>query len=143
LTIDKPDPLLPAKLSQEGSGILNRMLDGLRDYLENGLIIPDEVSEATANYRDDSDPLGRFLNHCVERKPGQRVQSSAMHRLYCAWARGAGEREWTAKGLTMALKERGFIAKQSNVMWWLDCQLLVSEIDFADAPAPPHAGADE
>jgi len=34
VTVERPDPELLAKLKLEASGILNRLLDGLRDYLE-------------------------------------------------------------------------------------------------------------
>jgi putative DNA primase/helicase len=142
VTVAAPDPLLPTKLLAETSGILNRLLDGLRDYLENGLILPGEVADATADYRDDSDPLGRFLAECVEAASGERVSSQAMHRLFVAWARADGEREWSQKGLAMALKERRFRSKHSNGMSWLDCRLVKTEAHFAD-PAPPSKEAAE
>lgn len=142
ITVQKPDATLPSKLEAEASGILNRLLDGLRDYLDGGLAVPDVVSTATADYRDDSDPLGRFLATCVVAEIGSRVQSSVMHRVFSAWARGSGASEWSPKGLAMALKERGFRSKQSNVMFWLDIRLTRSEIDFAD-PAPRSQGGAE
>jgi putative DNA primase/helicase len=55
-----------------------------------------------------------------------------MHRLFCAWAKAAGEKEWTPKGLSSALVERGFVKKQSDVMWWLDIELVKSVNDFVD-----------
>lgn len=137
VTVQQPDTMLLSKLAAETSGILNRLLDGLRDYLDVGLNLPDAVADATADYRADSDPLGKFLDLCVSAEPGGRVQASVMHRLFLAWAKASGEREWSAKGLAGAMKERGFRSKQSNFMFWLDCRLMRSEIDFAD-PAPPH-----
>lgn len=142
VTVAKPDATLLSKLAAESSGILNRLLDGLRDYLEGGLCLPEEVSVATADYREDSDPLGRFLASCVAIEQGSRVQSSAMHRLFIAWARGNGASEWSPKGLALALKERGFRSKQSNCVFWLDCRLVRVEADFAD-PAPQMQEADE
>jgi putative DNA primase/helicase len=103
---EKRDKNLPQKLAAEASGILNRLLDGLRDWAERGLIAPDEVTKATEDYRRDSDPLGRFLAACVVRAPGERVQASTMHELFVAWARANGASEWSAKGLANALKER-------------------------------------
>jgi putative DNA primase/helicase len=134
---DKIDPRLGDKLSAEASGILNRLLDGLRDWLDHGLLMPDSVREATADYRRDSDPLGRFLEACVVPAPGQRVQSSVMHELFCAWAKANGAREWSNKGMSDALKERGFTSKQSNVMWWLNVSLIRSVNDFLDHEGKP------
>lgn len=131
---------LPGKLAREGSGILNRLLDGLRDYVDRGLVWPEVVTEATEAYREDSDPLGKFLAIAVMPETGGRVQVTQFHRVFIAWARSAGEKEWTPKGLASAMKERGFRSKQSNVMWWLDCRLTVTEHDFDEGdtrPAPP------
>lgn len=144
ITVSNPDTMLLSKLAGEASGILNRLLDGLRDYLDGGLRVPDEVSIATADYREDSDPLGRFLASSVAAEQGSRVQSSAMHRLFIAWARGTGASEWSPKGLASALKERGFRSKQSNCMYWLDCRLTRTEADFAEpAPSPQEGSEDE
>lgn len=129
---------LSEKLRKEASGILNRMLDGLRDWCDNGLIEPDEVVYATAQYRSDSDPLGRFLQTCVEASPGSRVQSSVMHELFDAWCKASGEKTWSARGFGLAMKERGYAAKQSNVMWWLDVKLTKSPLDFIDADGRPR-----
>ena len=142
ITVSKPDPMLLSKLAAETSGILNRLVDGLRDYIDEGLCVPKEVSLATADYREDSDPLGRFLATCVTIEQDSRVQSTTMHRVFTAWAKGSGEREWSPKGLAAALKERGFRSKQSNCMFWLDCRLVRTEMDFAD-PAPSRQEADD
>ena len=37
----------------------------------------------------------------------------------------------------MAMDERGFKRKQSNVMWWLDIKLTKSVNDFVDAQGHP------
>jgi len=137
--IENPESHLLDTLRAEAPGILNRLLDGLRDYLENGLALPPEVADATQLYREDSDPLGRFLSFAVEPAVGERIASRRMHEFFVAWAKASGEREWSQKGLGMALKERGWRSKQSNGMWWLDHRLTKSEVDLgiADPPHPP------
>lgn len=119
-------------LRPEASGILNRLLDGLRDWLDNGLIEPEDVKLATAEYRRDSDPLGRFLDACVISKPGARIQSSVLHDTFKAWARANGANEWSNKAMSAALRERGFVCKHSDVMWWLDVELVKHADDFLD-----------
>jgi putative DNA primase/helicase len=134
---EKRDLQLGAKLRAEASGIMNRLLEGLRDYLEHGLIEPAAVTEATADYRRDSDPLGRFLEACVVHEAGGRVQSSYLHEVYCAWAKANGATEWSNKGLSNALKERQFVSKHSGVMWWLNIKLTASVNDFIDHLGKP------
>lgn len=134
VSIPKPerDKDLINRLRREASGVLNHLLDGLRAWCDTGLIEPEEVTEATAKYRETSDPLGRFLAACVVSAPGEKVQSSVLHRLYEAWCKSSGEKAWTNRGLSQALDERGFTRKQSNVMWWHDIKLTRSEGDFVD-----------
>lgn len=60
--------------------ILNRLLDGLRVWLDHGLQEPDDVVRATAEYRAASDPLGRFLSTCVVTSVGDRVHPNCDQR---------------------------------------------------------------
>lgn len=124
---------LPNKLATEYSGIFARLVDGLLDWMANGFAEPDAVAQATADYRDDSDPIARFLRLCVERAPGQRVQSSDLHAVYCAWAKAAGEYEWKQKRFSQEMKAKGFTNKQSNGMQFLDVRLVKQVGDFLDA----------
>lgn len=136
---EERDPKLFDKLRSEASGILNRMLDGLRHWCDKGLIEPEDVAKATASYREDSDPFGRFAAMCLEAAPGQRAQSSVLHEVYEAWCKSSGEKAWSNKGLANAMKERGYVSKQSNVMWWLDIKLTRSADEFVDSHGNPRA----
>src|SRR5581483_588515 len=136
---DRRDNKLGEKLKAEAAGILNRLLDGLCDWLDHGLIVPEDAEAATADYRSDSDPLGRFLNACVERASGERVQATAMHDLFVAWARANSATEWSPRGLALALKERGFVSTKSSVSFWLDSRLKAKVSDFVDSHGKPIA----
>lgn len=120
------------KLKGEAAGILNRMLDGLRDYLDHGLNPPEEVLAATQGFREESDPLGRWLQVCVRDAPGQRVQSSIAHKLFNAWSVANAVKPWSMTGFGKAMRERGYTVKQSNVMWFLDIELTRQIGDFVD-----------
>jgi len=48
------------------------------------------VSEATADYRDESDPLRRFLAECVDKNPGARVSATALYSAYADWSHREG-----------------------------------------------------
>jgi P4 family phage/plasmid primase-like protien len=56
---------LPAKLQQELSGILNWVLAGVRDFLDAGLAIPEEVRAATQDFRSEQDILGAWTEATV------------------------------------------------------------------------------
>lgn len=133
---------LSEKLLAEASGILNRLLDGLRDWCDRGLIEPDAVTTATAEYRSVSDPLGRFLATCVETSLGERVQSSALYAVFQAWCKSAGETEWKQKGFSLAMDERGFKRKHSDVTWFIDVKLIRYVHDFVDGDGTPIKSAE-
>jgi putative DNA primase/helicase len=120
------DRKLPDKLRGEASGILNRLIEGLLDWLANGLIEPDSVRNATRAYRADEDDLGRFLAACCEVSENAatcRARASELYEFYTAWAEAAGGSPWKLKGFNAAMRDKGFEQKQSNGMWWLKVQL--------------------
>lgn len=137
------DDSLTDKLKAEASGIFTRMVIGLLDWLEQGFCEPEEVTAATAEYREDSDPLARFLSMCVEMDPDSRVQSSRLHEVFVAWAKAVGATEWTQKGFTRAMKDKGFSTKQSNGMQWPGLKLIKDASDFVDADGKVKALPDD
>jgi len=134
---DERDIHLTEKLRAEASGILNRLLDGLRLWCDKGLLEPDAVVAATAEYRSASDPLGRFLSMCVEEAAGDRVQSSILYGVFEAWCKSSGETAWKQKGFSLAMEERGYKRKHSDVTWFLDIKLIRYAHDFVDADGHP------
>jgi putative DNA primase/helicase len=136
---EERDLQLAEKLRAEASGILNRLLDGLRHWCDNGLVEPEAVTAATDEYRSISDPLSRFLSTCVEKSLGGRVQSSMLYAVFEAWCKSSGETVWKQKGFSMAMDERGFKRMHSDGVWFLDIKLLRYVHDFVDVDGRPVA----
>lgn len=126
------DRQLPDRLKLEYPGILAWMVRGLIDWMDNGFCEPQDVADQSAAYRDDSDPLASFLRLCTVEDPKGRIQSSRLYDVFCAWAKAAQEREWTQKGFSQAMKDRGFTNKPSNGMQWLGLRLVREVSDFLD-----------
>lgn len=61
---DQVDKTLPEKLWAERDGILAWLIEGALMYLENGLDEPESVIAATAEFREESDPVRQFLDAC-------------------------------------------------------------------------------
>lgn len=131
------DLKLDDKLKAEASGVLNVLLDGLRRWLVNGLVRSKVSEAATRQYREDSDPLGRFLADCTEAAPDAKVQSTLLHELYVAWARATGAPEWKHAGFTNAMKERGFETKKVSVMFFMGVRAIKRVNDFVDHLGKP------
>ncbi len=129
------DPDLPDKLASEASGILNRLIAGLQTYFLEGLADTEAVVNATAIYRDDSDPLGRFLKMCVVETgaDADRVQSSQMYDVYVAWCKASGEKAWTSTGFGKAMGDRGLRRRKLSSMHFMGLKLVKHVSDFVDA----------
>ena len=76
-----------ADLLSEKSGIFNWLVEGAIDFLANSLVVAEPIFQATAAYREDMDPIGRFCLDCVREAPGQRVGARAMYEAYVSWAK--------------------------------------------------------
>jgi putative DNA primase/helicase len=138
---EKQNPRLATELRAEASGILNWMLDGLADWLDHGLSLAAETREATAEYRRDSDQLGRFLEACTEAVEGEQVQSSVLHEVFNAWSVANSLNPWKGRGFSDAMVERGYKKTKSSLVFFLDLRLLKSKADFVDSEGRPrHAG---
>ena len=113
------------------------------DWLDNGLVIPSEVSEATEQFRSDSDPIGRFLAACTRQAPNARVQATALHAVYGAWAKVNGEAARSLNSLGRELRSRGMPEKKSSAQWWTDIELTRGVDDFVDGLGDPLAMPEE
>lgn len=106
---ERRDPRLKQRLWKERAGILAWLVRGAQRYLRDGLTEPDCVRAATADYREESDELGQFINDCLVQSEGESVACAALFKRYEAWAAANGIRlPWKQRRLTSALKDRGF-----------------------------------
>jgi putative DNA primase/helicase len=79
------------KLKSEASGILNWALEGLSDYLVNGLDEPECVTKATTEYRDNQDWLERFVREECEMDIKEFIGARKLYDRFCQWADRTGE----------------------------------------------------
>lgn len=105
---DDVDQMLPDKLWAERAGILKWMVEGCLDYLKNGLQPPASVTEATAEYRKDSDPLREFLTTECE-ITGSNTDFSTGRDLadaFNAWLLWRGYSVWGKRKTANEIKAR-------------------------------------
>jgi phage/plasmid-associated DNA primase len=130
------DPQLLEKLKADGSGILKRMIAGVLSWLSRGLDIPQSITSATAEYRESSDHLARFLAECTRHVPGAAEPATRLYMVYLAWARATGAPLWKQTGFGKAMRERGYRSSKSGTHFWMDIQLVKRESDFESIPDP-------
>ena len=104
VTPEEKDALLPERLKDEASGILNWALAGLKWYVENDYKLPacKAVEDATAKYRKDMDIIGRFAEECLCFKPTAVAIGPEIYKAYSSWCRENG---------TLAMGSRRFYAE--------------------------------
>ncbi len=108
IPLEERDEKLIDKLWEERSGILNWLIEGLLDYLEGGLQEPAEVSDATEEYRQDNDPVGRFLaTSClVTGDSSDRIDTAELGRSLNLWLALNGMSTWTANTTGRRLNDK-------------------------------------
>jgi putative DNA primase/helicase len=115
-TPETMDLELGAKLEKELSGILNWALQGLDLFKkhDNKEVIPKQMREDLAEYRENEDSLGSFIaEYCTVRKDLQ-CDKSDLYRLYKIWAIEEGEFVTSQKCLNKKLSERGIKSYRSS-----------------------------
>lgn len=134
---ERADPLLKAKLKEESSGILNRIVRGALAYLAAGLPMPQAVREATQAYQAENDILGQFVALCVKRIAGEEVGATALHEVFAGWQTWAQQlpasgKPWSPKYLAGQMEKKGFKKRKSSSIWWNDIALQFERHDFVD-----------
>jgi putative DNA primase/helicase len=117
-----------------GSGILNWLIAGALDFLNNGFVIAEDVQARTDATFSDRDPCAQFIAAHVRDDPGgEGVTGRAMYEAYEAWckANGASKMFETKFGLIMKTKLRR--DDTGRVRRYLDVALH-------DVPAMPSDG---
>jgi putative DNA primase/helicase len=102
------DQELGRKLFEEAPGILNWMVDGLIDYLERGLQVPQQVADATQAYREENDPIGLFLDACgeVTGDAGTFTRSADLTDAFNFWMAEQGSTQWSGRQFQLKLRDK-------------------------------------
>jgi putative DNA primase/helicase len=106
---ERQDPDLLQKLRSEWPGILAWMVDGCLQWRASGgdLRLPETVVNATAEYRDESDAIGRFIEECCVLGDEATVPKAWLFATYEAWCEQAGERALSGRLFSARMKSRG------------------------------------
>ena len=67
------------------SGILNWCIHGLQIFNSEGLEQPKAVIDATIKYREESNPVGQFINEELTKVIGSKTEFKIIYAKYCEW----------------------------------------------------------
>lgn len=108
------DPHLAEKLQAELPGILNFAIEGYKMWKKDGLKPPQAVTNATAEYQEQTDDIGEFVAACLETVP-TTSQGAPFRQVWAAYRTWCGQEHIAPVGrntLYAKLAERGFERKR-------------------------------
>jgi putative DNA primase/helicase len=110
------DPNLLDKLKSEYEGILHWAIEGCLEWQRMGLDPPPAVSNATADYLASEDTVGRWIDECCVCSTGLWTPGSKLYASFQQWCERTGERQWSQKRFSQALKTRGFERERTGAI---------------------------
>jgi putative DNA primase/helicase len=133
-----PRSRMMERLTPEFPGILAWAVAGCFDWLKFGLGSPDEVKQATDDYRGEMDILGGFINDCCVLSKDVEGTAKELYESYSKWAEANGEKPVSPRTFGVRLAERGFSKRRNTVgrHCWMGIGLeanLKGERNFTEA----------
>jgi putative DNA primase/helicase len=114
----RKDKTMKDRLLAERAGILAWIVRGAVEWYRGGLMEPDSVLAATAEYRTDSDIIGRFIIDCCIRSEMYRVRFSLFFELLERWCADSGNTPPSKRATTEYLRDNGFREVMNNGLWF-------------------------
>ena len=118
-------------LMQESSGILNWLLAGFRDAIEDPEWEAPEVGIITNEYKHDQDRLSGFFDDACEIGKQYRCISTELYQAYCRYCENMNEKPYQPRSFNKMLKEREFILSHAGgKSEFTGLRLKGTELDF-------------
>ena len=111
------DKRLLEKLTAEGPGILNYLLEALKIYFDKGLEVPKSLSQATLEYRTDQDVVHQFIDDECITGLDKMVRKVDLYTRYKGWCLGNGLSPLSPNLFSRKLKAKGFNLQPDKRTW--------------------------
>lgn len=89
------------------SGIFNWCIEGLQNYLIEGLCIPKNIKDATKDYGDSVDKIGNFIQDCLIYTPNKNVDGATLYTVYKQWCKNNGYQATSNRTFYQDLRDCG------------------------------------
>ncbi|MCQ8128574.1 phage/plasmid primase, P4 family [Methylomonas rivi] len=130
---EQRDPALLEKLRAEAPHILSWMVEGCIEWQRRGLAdVPTTIRQATGDYQDEQDLIGRWLAECCRQSPSFETSSTDIYSNYKQWCIDNGLKPANNISLGRRLGERGFNSRRSSgsTLW---AGLAVNDASYSDS----------
>jgi putative DNA primase/helicase len=101
-------------VEEEGSGILNWMIEGCLDYQWQGLNPPDVVIEAKAKFQREANRVALFIDECTVEHGDSQISLQELRSLFEVWAKENGFRSMGRNLFSEELGILGYERKKSS-----------------------------
>lgn len=105
---------LKERMKGEGykSGVLNWLLDGLKQYGAFGTDVPQTCRGEVEAYRDNADVLGEFIEECCEWFEGAKTSGIDVYTRYSEWSKERGHGTLSARSFYDKLRDMNVTVKR-------------------------------
>jgi putative DNA primase/helicase len=129
----RPIEQILGELRAEASGMLEWCIAGCLQWQRDGLIPPDEVQRATADYKEDQDDIGRWIGDRCIIAPHAKTPAADLYRDYVNWCESDGNPTMSQRALGNRLHERGLATdRDRNKRFWTGIGLASVTHDACD-----------
>ncbi len=115
-----PDPEIKLRIAEEGAGILNWALAGLRRLRERrGFALPECVRVATARFKESNDIPAMFVGECCVVGNEYKTRSQQLYDAYKAWCIANGHKPASSTSIVEDWERLGFVKhRAAGTSWW-------------------------
>jgi putative DNA primase/helicase len=122
------DKGLPGKLEAERQGILRWAVEGCLAWQREGLETPEAVKLATADYHDEMDVVGAFIDQRCIRDSEAETETGRLYDRYAAGCKVQGDKPMSRAEFGARLAEKGFTPYRTKKgRGWRGLGLAVTE----------------
>jgi len=124
-----------SEIVADGPGILNWLIAGALDFLNNGFVLSDDVLQTTAEHFAEMDPVGQFADaHVSIDAGGAGVPARSMYLAYKTWCEVNGKAHMHETRFGRTMKKKFKRDDSGRVHRYVDVALH----DVPDSPSLPR-----
>ena len=162
IPLDQAIKDMDIQLALEYSGILNWCIEGVLSWQRDGLVTPDEVTTATAEYKAQQDIIAQFFaSECVLASPETRAadagkplgkiaikaNSKALHAAFNNWLNSnTGRGPMAPQDFARQMAEHGYETRKNSTtrnLWYIGVAPLVETRQDDPGKADPQHQQEE
>jgi len=137
---EEQDKTLKDKLKtpENVSGIFNWILEGLKIYQSEGIVVPECIKDATKEYRESQDKINQFITDTLEENADGVLKIKDIYPKYFEWCKNSGYGVEGKKSFIEELKSKGVWRKTGTIGGKTEFNVIVGfDIAFEHTDGTP------